>query len=154
MFGSSRTSGLQVLSHAASRLLSRPVSLSAGPAFLPSLPSAKRLSELVLFMRSAHDGLVADPYYGGHFLRPSASRCAAGTIEPGSLVKVRCMEICAMCETYLGLLDARSGEARALLELSLIHIFGAVERDDADLAGFGAHFDHFVGHGLLRCLLQ
>ncbi len=116
MFGSSRTSGLQVLSHAASRLLSRPVSLSAGPAFLPSLPSAKRLSELVLFMRSAHDGLVADPYYGGRFLRPSASRCAAGTIEPGSLVKVRCMEICAMCETYLGLLDARSGEARALLE--------------------------------------
>ena len=77
---------------------------------------AVQISQLALLMQHTYDGLAADPDYGSDIQRPVASRNEAVATGPGSLVKVRCMEICAMCETYVGLLSARSGEAAALLE--------------------------------------
>jgi hypothetical protein len=33
------------------------------------------------------------------------------------------------------------------LVVQRVELLGAVQRDDADLLGFGAHFNGFVGHG-------
>jgi small subunit ribosomal protein S3 len=54
-------------------------------------------------------------------------------------------------QIQLNILEVKNPEADAQLVAQGIELLRAVQRDDADLAGFDARFDGFVGHVISSC---